>query len=407
MRIIIINEIRENMKYNKIIFYICIVIFILGNLLCTVLLSFNFYSYNNYLADKSHYSSVYENNSTSIGKVINSRYNYNNLKLKELHKQLNSAKNFDYLSIFKMNGKSTSNIFNNRNSSENNVDILFLDQKSFSEFNLKTNTNRYFSSQDYTLTYNGDFPVILGYNFKDRININDTFYLDSFFQKGNATVIGFLDNNSNIFANGRNICTDDYIIVPSFNSSVLPENYEQEVIQYALYDMKCNGTVIPKTDFIKSQQELQNICNELYIFPSYNISGVINEQTYKLLMSVPQFTSLVMILFLLSTLIVFLTLTTSMILKLKSNLKRYAILASCGYSKKHIYIIILGELFFFFLISILICTPFIILTFSTLNIPLYVYLIYLLFNIAIFCIISYILTLILKKSDLSVYLRSR
>ena len=137
------------------------------------------------------------------------------------------------------------------------VDTFILNQKTMQKLGLD-----YLSDQDFI--YNGEFPMVLGYGFKEYYNIGDTIPITYLREKFNGKVVGFYDKD--LVLDEFSHC-DSYstVIVPYMDNLESKDDYEnKESFLNAYKSLKNLGYIyFPNTvDYEKNKDAVEKIAQK-------------------------------------------------------------------------------------------------------------------------------------------------
>jgi hypothetical protein len=155
-----------------------------------------------------NYHIVYEGNLQELfeeGKIIG---------MKELYNQLTNISGTDYFEI-------SENVIGN--------------------FGIKMDGGRAFNTEDYKYNENEKIPIILGSEYKGLYEIGDTLHGEYLFKPQGFTVIGITKENSYVNNEWGLKSLSRYILMPMFNCSYDPLNYEDNCFQIRHYLNKTSG----------------------------------------------------------------------------------------------------------------------------------------------------------------------
>ena len=133
------------------------------------------------------------------------------------------------------------------------VDAFILNQKTMQKLGLD-----YLSDQDFI--YNGEFPMVLGYGFKEYYNIGDTIPIRYLGKRFNGKIVGFYDKD--LVLDEFSHC-DSYstVIIPYMNNLESKDDYENREEFFYTYNTFRNSGYIyfPNTlDYEKNSSKIQS-----------------------------------------------------------------------------------------------------------------------------------------------------
>lgn len=236
--------------------------------------------------------------------------------------------------------------------SSTNVKAFWFGENVAEYFELALSSGRNFENNDFVLNPNEPISVILGSNFADEYKIGDKIYLSYVFSESEATIIGFLDEGSNVYFRGNFRNLDNYIIMPIFQN----DEYEgKNVYNFGLnhvYTLRNSGVIATRLSVEDTQEIITNYSMEVGLDEGYYITEYTDfaKQNFDIGVKIIFF-ALTIILILIIIVIVFLLglCITNIINK---NKKYYAILMLNGYGRGQICSLLVIELLIIFIISL-------------------------------------------------------
>lgn len=186
-----------------------------------------------------------------------------------------------------------------------------------------------FTTEDYDLTE--EVPVILGWEYKELLQLENVYSFEYITRNINLKVIGFLEKNSFIVINDEIVSLDNYIIMPFLSIKSEPKDSEEHTFQKILYSLKNWGYIKVKNgdNFYKYSNEVSNISSKLnlkYVANEASISPYINNIA-------ASFDSIKLIFMMLTILMLFIAVILNIWLSIwdyKRHQKTYAIHLICG-----------------------------------------------------------------------------
>ena len=137
------------------------------------------------------------------------------------------------------------------------VDAFILNQKTMQKLGLD-----YLSDQDFI--YNGEFPMVLGYGFKEYYNIGDTIPIAYLREKFNGKVVGFYDKDL-VFDKWFHCDSYSTVIIPYMDNLESKDDYEnKESFLNAYKSLKNLGYIyFPNTvDYEKNKDAVEKIAQK-------------------------------------------------------------------------------------------------------------------------------------------------
>lgn len=92
-------------------------------------------------------------------------------------------------------------------------------------------------------------PLIVGYNYKELLNVNDTLLIHHIGINFNCKVIGIMNENSYAPIGNKMVSLDDYLLLPSFEFPNSPATSDELYMQSAFYLQKINGYIQLKNGY--------------------------------------------------------------------------------------------------------------------------------------------------------------
>ena len=137
------------------------------------------------------------------------------------------------------------------------VDAFILNQKTMQKLGLD-----YLSDQDFI--YNGEFPMVLGYGFKEYYNIGDTIPIRYSGERFNGKVVGFYDKDL-VFDEFSHCDSYSTVIIPYMDNLESKDDYEnKESFLNAYKSLKNLGYIyFPNTgDYEKNKDAVEKIAQK-------------------------------------------------------------------------------------------------------------------------------------------------
>ena len=137
------------------------------------------------------------------------------------------------------------------------VNAFILNQKTMQKLGLD-----YLSDQDFI--YNGEFPMVLGYGFKEYYNIGDTIPITYLREKFNGKVVGFYDKDL-VFDEFLHCDSYSTVIIPYMDNLESKDDYEdRETFFYTYNSFKNLGYIyFPNTvDYEKNKDAVEKIAQK-------------------------------------------------------------------------------------------------------------------------------------------------
>ena len=137
------------------------------------------------------------------------------------------------------------------------VNAFILNQKAMQKLGLD-----YLSDQDFI--YNGEFPMVLGYGFKEYYNIGDTIPIRYSGERFNGKVVGFYDKDL-VFDKWFHCDSYSTIIIPYMDNLESKDDYEDRETFFYTYNLfKNSGRIyFPNTvDYEKNKDAVEKIAQK-------------------------------------------------------------------------------------------------------------------------------------------------
>lgn len=132
------------------------------------------------------------------------------------------------------------------------------------DFKFKFMDGTGFSSKDFYLRSNGNISIILGANYADSYKVGDEVYIDFIFAARKATVVGILEEGTNIYYRGSYRNLDTSVIMPIFENDTYngASLYSLNVNHY--YTFRNSGLVRTKLSCSDVQKIVEGYSKEAY-----------------------------------------------------------------------------------------------------------------------------------------------
>lgn len=191
-------------------------------------------------------------------------------QLIDINNKFHNNSKFDFVEM------TVNYIYTNTDKNEREkLNALYCGEGLLELFEIKTESNIYFSKDDFK--FDGEIPVILGNNLKNKYSVGDTIELirmDLYPIK--CKVIDFLESGQTVIHFGQIINIDDVICIP-FPADFNQQSDDPEIKEYQLRLMitRNNGIIIPKTAEKEIKKEINSYTDE-YQLPPYLYSASVN-----------------------------------------------------------------------------------------------------------------------------------
>lgn len=208
--------------------------------------------------------------------------------------------------------------------------------------------------QDFLWNKAHTVKVVLGNGYRSTFQLGDTFYLDFFIGNKQAEVIGFLEEGETILYKNKLINLDHYLLLPQYEMSVpsTEVNSEEYHSFWFTYLTKNNGMVAAHISAEHVQNIINSLCENVGLPLIYYIDEAENRQLMTFGNNMSELIKTALILSIGSILLSIVLLCIHFSLRIKDNTKYYAVLCSCGYSRKKIFTMIAAELILLILVSV-------------------------------------------------------
>lgn len=355
-------------------------------------------------------------------------------RLKRFYSMLSSSTEFKYLEIYKQpievnNFKGDCNFLYGYGSGQydtqplkrertlsngftgifSTVNTIWLSDNSFDCFDIVVD-GRTFTDDEYYYHKDYVMPVILGAKYKNYYQIGDTFYVDAIVTRGEAQVVGFLKDGTNISTGTRFDNLDNYMILPMIHDKSIVSDESDYLRQVILYLMKINGVIVSSNlSANEVQTDINRMCQECQITPSSYVDGATNSQSYVLGLNIDQITEALTAISLFLVLFSCFNLSVFMYTKIKRRLKYYAILSLCNFTMHELYTMIVIEVIRLIVISNLLSIALSGILFVIIQIPFKAQFLVYLLGVDFVVILTSTLPAIyeLRNSDMTVLFRRR
>ena len=144
------------------------------------------------------------------------------------------------------------------------VECMQMNDSAIKGSNMDLSSGRYFYDNEYI--YDKTVPIIVGYDYKKYLNINDTFTIDYLSQDINVKVVGILKEGACTAKSDYSVL-DNFIIMPALEFPNKPVDKEDKNFQIKVYLGHTNSFVYSSDSALKVQSELDNICKVVDIKP--------------------------------------------------------------------------------------------------------------------------------------------
>lgn len=213
-------------------------------------------------------------------------------------------------------------------------------------FNLTLSEGSFPNEQDFIWNDADTTKVVLGSSYRNTFQIGDTFCLDFFIGNKSAEVIGFLKEGESILYKNRLINLDHYLLLPQYDMNIPSSKVGSEEYHdfWFTYLMKNNGMVATKASAEYVQDIISALCIEVGLPLIYYVDEAQNRQLITFGINMQELSKITLTLSLGSMLLSIILLCIHFSLRIKDNTQYYAILCSCGYSRKKLLTIITAEL---------------------------------------------------------------
>ncbi len=140
-----------------------------------------------------------------------------------------------------------------------------ISQNCFDKFELDIEKGRAFSDFDMEYIQDKKIPMIVGYEYKNILNIGDLLEGVYIQNKFTYEIIGILRKGANIDLGGQEVCLDRYLVIPSFNISEDPVDEEDDMFQVRHYANKLSGKVYYESfgRFLELYKEIYEINHDI------------------------------------------------------------------------------------------------------------------------------------------------
>lgn len=228
----------------------------------------------------------------------------------------------------------------------------------FTTFKPQIQSGRGFLPAEYDFSEGQPIPLILGSEYEGLYSLGDRIHIDFLGLQSSAQVVGFFAKDSYVFFHG-NICyLDRYMVIPSLEFKHPPLGAPIPDYLYRFYHVKTIGAVMsPDLNTDELQLYLNQICRECRLDP-WMVEGAHVSRLDILHAEGKRFFIMFLIMGVVVFLLTLLSITLSMSLKIKQNLRNYAVHLICGATVGTIKKMLAAEVAFYLLLANIIAVVF-------------------------------------------------
>ncbi len=351
------------------------------------------------------------------------------MQLKRMNELLHEEENFTYLEVYdnavyirdykgtleNLNGYET-----NHYEHSDKVEIhgqgmgfysavkgMWVGRNVFEHFQLCLSEGTVPEEQDFIWRETDTVKVVLGAAYRDTYQLGERFQLDFYIADKEAEVVGFLAEGAVLAYKNKLVNLDQYLLLPQYDLPYPSQEVESEEYHsfWFAYLMKNNGMVAAHCSAEGVQEIVSSLCEKVGLPLIYYIDQADYRQMTTFGTNMKELTETLFLLALGSMGLSVVLLCVHFVLRIKDNMRYYAILCSCGYSMKKIIGMIVAELAGLLLVSAVVGYFFAMLLTSLLTVglpPAYL----LVFFVVGYGIVPFFITLhCLWKVDLATSLR--
>lgn len=242
---------------------------------------------------------------------------------------------------------------NGTTKSNTNVKAFWIGDNVIDFFNLQLSEGNAFQEEDFILNPDSPISVILGANYTDEYKVGDVIDISFIFAENKANVIGFLQEGSNVYFKDAFLNLDNYVIMPTF----LNDDYDgKEIYNFSVnyfYVLRNSGVIASRLAVEDIQEIIAHYTEEAGFEgeSGYLIMGYDNTFKANFDAGIELINFLITIIVMLIIIAVIILNTICIINKINRNKRYYATLMLNGCSRVQIYLILLWELLFIFILS--------------------------------------------------------
>lgn len=377
--IMILEQIKKNIKENKKTMLLIFLLFIASITLMITTVSFyssfsqrkntfttlydkNYYQlHDNYFGDDEKIFLEEKDNLARLKLFYNDMHQQNDFTYYDLANQpiymkdIDVSNNFYY--AYEESGQKQIVDINSENTNYHYLKSVQISDNVIKDFNLKINSNipvsKILESWKNCKTEDETIPVILGYNYLNYFDFNDECKIYTMLGYFNIKVIGFLEKDSNIYCNSNILYLDNYILIPSFEINTIPENEEDKQEQLRYYLQKVNGVISSTNSANDIQSKINEISNK-YQLKDFRIQEADSSNIKIFNIQAEELSVMLLIMSIIIVVLSAIGLSLTLAIRIKKDLKTYAIHLLVGADINIIKKYIIYEILFIVVTSIII-----------------------------------------------------
>lgn len=375
----IIEQVKNNIKENKKTTTLIFLLFIISITLMITSISY----YNSFLNRKIEFSKLYNRNYYQLhdnyfgeDETIFLEEKDNLSRLKSFYSDITSMENITYYNLnsqpiylkdanvansfyygFEESGEKQIVDINQENQNYHYLKSAQISDNVITDFNLKITSN--ISDKDIikqwknTQVNDTNIPIILGYNYRNIMELGDIYKIYTMLGYFNVEVIGFLEKDSNIYCNSDMLYLDNYILIPSFEINNIPENENEKAEQLRYYLQKVNGVISSTYSANEVQLQINKIASK-YQLKDFRIQEADTSNLKIFNMQAEDFSKMLLIISFIIVIFSAIGLSLNLTTRIEKNLNTYAIHLLVGADIKIIKKYIIYEILFIIITSIII-----------------------------------------------------
>lgn len=287
-----------------------------------------------------------------------------------------------------------------------NVKGFWIGDNVIEYFKLGIGEGRKFEKEEFILNPNKPIPIILGSNYASEYDVGDSLFVCFVFSESEATIIGFLDEDSNVYYHDEYINLDNYVIMPVFQN----DDYEgKEIYNFSVnhfYTLRNSGVIASKLALDDIKEIIGDYSNEAGLDNGYYIVEYNDTSKTNFEVGIENLAFLICVIVVIIIIVMAMLISICIVNRINGNKRYYAILMLSGCSRMQVCNILLLEVLEIFLIGNLFA---IILYISVIGLgDINILRVYntLLYELILFAVLPCIVTMVsFFKNDLDNYLK--
>ena len=221
-------------------------------------------------------------------------------------------------------------------------------------FKLSLSSGKGFDKQDYIYNPDKEISVILGAEYREDYKLGDIIHVNFVFSDAQAKVIGFLNEGSNVYYNGKYLNLDRYVIMPVFTN----DDYNgKKIYNFSVnhfYTLRNSGLVMTKLSIEDVENIVKDYSAKAGLEDAYYVTEHDTTEKDNFNTSIDMINFLLIVIVLLSIIITLTCMIICIINRFNKKRRYYAILMMNGCRKKEILNIIICDIMGILMISYII-----------------------------------------------------